>query len=155
MITTVGCRVDGEPTTVNVHISIVVGCYQTRFVGGERWAEAGRRVRGGQVEFEGGVCRGPGTAVDQRTSRAADQFSSVFSPSVLPRAEAMDTKPRQWKQRQDGVRSLLNTAVYDMGRAWFLAEKTLIIEVFSSAHEVLGMIRVRFPHFSGDIFQPT
>ena len=54
----------------------------------------------------------------------------------------MDTKPLQRKRRDD-VRSSLNAAIHDMGRAWFITEKTLIIEVFSSAHQVLGMIRVR------------
>jgi len=66
----------------------------------------------------------------------------------------MDTKSCQ-QERQDGVLSSLNAAIYDMGRAWFLTEKTSIIEVFRSAHEVLGMIRVRSLHSSDDPVQLT
>ena len=66
----------------------------------------------------------------------------------------MDTKSQLQKHR-DGIRSSLNVAIYDMSRAWFITEKPLIIEVFRSAHEVLGMIRVRSLHSSHDLFQFT
>jgi len=66
----------------------------------------------------------------------------------------MDTKSREW-ERRDSVLSSLNAAINDMGRAWLVTEKELIIEAFRSAHEVLGMIRVRSPRSSDDLFQFT